>query len=87
MTPLERKFILRRAALRSLDDCGSFPCPESALRDSIGIKADHLAPTVAEVDAVLRGIQNDNLATALPTERGNKWALTDGGRLWLAQNP
>ncbi len=87
MTPIERKFHLRRAALKSLDDCGGYPCPETALRESVAIKADHLAPTVAELDAVLAALQADRLATALPSERGNKWSLTDAGRHWLAQNP
>jgi hypothetical protein len=87
MTALERKFHLRRAALKSLDDCGSYPCLASALRTSIEIKADYLTPTVAELDEVLRTIQSDQLATALPSERGHKFTLTDAGRHWLAQNP
>lgn len=87
MTPLERKFHLRRAALRSLDDCAGYLCPEAALRESVAIKADYLRPTVAELDAVLRDIEADRLATALPSERGHKWSLSDAGRHWLAQNP
>ncbi len=86
MNQTERKHRLRRAALRSLDDCGPYLCPEDALLDSIGHKADYLEPTRTEMAAVLRGIEADRLATALPAERGRKWSLTDAGRHWLAQH-
>jgi hypothetical protein len=86
MNPTQRNHLLRRAALRSLDDCGPYLCPEDALVDSISIKAEHLNPTFAEMGTVLRGIEADRLATALPSERGRKWSLTDEGRHWLAQN-
>jgi hypothetical protein len=86
MHPTERKHLLRRAALRSLDDCGPYLCPEDALTYSISIKAEHLDPTLPEMETVLRGIKADRLATALPSERGRKWSLTDAGRHWLAQN-
>jgi hypothetical protein len=82
----ERKHHLRRAALRSLDDCGPYLCPEEALLDSIGIKAEHHNPTRTEMAATLRGIEAERLATALPSECGRKWSLTDAGRHWLAQN-
>jgi hypothetical protein len=82
----ERKHHLRRAALRSLDDCGPYLCPEEPLVDFICIKADYLAPTLTEIEAVLRELEADRLATALPAERGPKWSLTDAGRRWLAQN-
>jgi len=86
MRPNERKHHLRRAALRSLDDCGPYLCPEDALVDSTSIKAEYLAPTLTEIKAVLQGLEADRLATALPSERGPRWSLTDAGRHWLAQN-
>lgn len=86
MNPTDRKFLLKRALLRALADCGRFPVTGPALREAASVKVDFLDPTVAECDAAMAEIEAERLATALPSERGNKFSLTDSGRHWLAQN-
>lgn len=86
MNAADRKFLIKRALLRALDDCAGFPATETAVREAAGIKVDYLRATVAETDAALAEIETDRLATALPSERGRKFSLTDAGRHWLAQN-
>jgi len=87
MNATERTFFLKRAVLRALDECRGYAVPESALRESVGIKVDHLAPSTAEIDAALRTADAERLSVAIPSERGPKLKLTDAGRLWLAENP
>lgn len=86
MTTAERTFLIKRALLRALADCGSYAVTESALVEAAAIKIDHLRATTAEIDAQLRAIDADRLCVALPTERGRKYKLTDAGALWLAEN-
>lgn len=86
MTPADRAFLIKRAVLRALEDCGDFPVTEAALREHVTIKIDHLRPTTAELDAVFRSLDTLRLVVALPSERGPKFRLTDAGRLWLAEH-
>jgi len=86
MNAPERTFLLKRALIQSLADCGSYPVREESLRDQATLKVDFLQPTTAELDAALRTIDTERLTVALPTERGRKLQLTDAGRLWLAAN-
>lgn len=87
MNATDRTFFLKRAVLRALDECSGYAVPESALRESVAIKVDHLAPSTDEIDAALRTVDTERLSVAIPSERGPKLKLTDAGRLWLAENP
>jgi hypothetical protein len=87
MNATERAWVIKRALLRALDECGKYAVPESALVESALIKIDHLSPTTAEIDAQLRVIGTERLSVSLPSERGTKWQINDAGRLWLAANP
>jgi hypothetical protein len=87
MTDAERRFFIKRALMRTLEDCGNYAATDSAVRASVGIKIDHLSPTTAEIDEQLRVIDRDRLAVSLQSERGPKYKITDAGRLWLAENP
>lgn len=84
MSPAERAFSIKRALMQSLADCGSFAVTELALREQAAIKIDHLRPTVAEIDGIMKRIEQDRLFVALPSERGVKMQITDAGLLWLA---
>lgn len=86
MNATDRTFFIKHAFLRALQDCGAYPVREETLREQAVLKVDYLQPTTAEMDAVLRTIDADRLAVALPSERGRKLKLTDAGRLWLAEN-
>lgn len=86
MSPGDRSFLLKRAVLRALEDCGEFPIGETALREAAALKVDHLRPTVAELAASFFAVEQAQLAVALTTERGRKYRLTDSGRLWLAEH-
>lgn len=87
MTAAKRTYLIKRALLRTLHDCGGFPVTEETLRDQASIKLDFLQPTTAELDAGLGTIDTERLSVALPSEAGRKFKLTDAGRLWLAENP
>ena len=85
MTPAERNFLIKRAVLRALADCGTYAVLEGALVEAALIKVDHLRPTTAEIDDQLRAIDSARLCVALPTERGRKYKITAAGLLWLAE--
>lgn len=86
MNATERHFQLKRAALRSLADCGGYPVREESIHEQTSLKADFLQPSTAELDAVMRELDAERLSVALPTESGRKLKLTDAGRLWLAEH-
>ncbi len=86
MTAADRKFLIKRALLRALQDCAGYPALETAVREAAEIKIDFARPTVAEFDEQLRAIETDRLVVALPGERGRKLKLTEAGALWLAEN-
>jgi len=87
MNAAKRTYLIKRALLRTLAECGDYPVIEEAVREQAEIKLDFLQPTTGELDAGLKDIDANRLASALPTERGRKLQLTDAGRHWLAQNP
>jgi hypothetical protein len=83
---MERGFMIKRALLRALAECGIYALPESALIESVSIKIDHLRPTTAEIDAQLKASDTERLCVSTNTERGRKYQITDAGSLWLAAN-
>lgn len=87
MSDADRPFFLKRALLRALADCRSYPVLEAALLEAAKIKVDFLRPTTAEFDATLRAIDLARLAVTYESERGRILKLTDAGTLWLVEHP
>jgi hypothetical protein len=79
----ERQHHIDRAVIRSVRDCGEgrlIAAP--ALRASVEIKVDFLAPSLAEIDDSIRHAERAGRLLGVPSETGTKYQLTDAGRGW-----
>jgi hypothetical protein len=80
-----RQAYLDKCILRAVEACGSFPLPESALRDQLSVR---LAPPARtqEIDDSLRYLESERRITAIEGETCLAWILTTAGKGWLAAN-
>lgn len=82
----EREMEICRKACAILKDCGEYLLPEASLRGHMR-RAVSPAASTAEVDDCLRHLDDQRRIHATRNaETGNKYALTDLGRSWYAQN-
>lgn len=77
----EREDYINRSILRLLAACGSYPMPEAALRDQLGLRLAP-PPRTSELDAALRYLESLRRISAIESETARLWRLTDTGRSW-----
>ena len=87
MSLSDRAYLMKRALLRTLAECGDYLLRESALFEQATLKVDFLDPTLSELKSALRAAEAAQLVLGIAAERDRKWKLTDAGRAWLAENP
>ena len=84
---MDRSAAIRRAILRSLDQCQGYLLAEDQLRYAVEAAVNPL-PTRAEFDRELRALDSELMVAGLPSDnplcRQNRWKICDAGRLALA---
>lgn len=77
--------LIKKAILKALKDCGSYPCPESALRSQVEYTAPRM--TSVEFESALKDLDAERLVAGVAGRLGGdrKWAITDAGKLALAE--
>lgn len=71
--------------VRALSQCGSYPCPESALKAQVEMIVTAPPLTQSEFDQVLNALDTERHAIATDGATERVWKLTDAGRLWAAE--
>lgn len=79
----ERQAYIDKCILRAVEACGSFPLPESALRDQLSVRLAPPART-AEIDDSIAYLESERRITAIEGETCLAWTLTPAGKGWLA---
>lgn len=77
--------LIKKTILRALKDCGQYPCPEGALRSQVEFTASRM--TRVEFESALRDLDANGFVAGVAPKIGTdrKWAITDAGKLTLAE--
>lgn len=76
--------LIKKSILKALKDCGSYPCPEGALRSQVEFTASRM--TRVEFDSALKDLDAAGFVAGVAPKIGTdrKWVITDAGKLALA---
>lgn len=80
-----RQALAERAIVRSLLQCGSYPCPEDALKTATELAIGRPL-TQGDFDESMRYLEYERRIIGTDGETARVWKLTEGGRLWAAEN-
>jgi len=74
-----------RAILRALLQCGSYPCPEIALKAHVELFVGGII-TQGEFDESLRYLDTEGRIINGDGETCRVWKITEAGRMWAREN-
>ncbi len=80
----DREYIVKRAVLRCLAQCGDYMLLDQHLFCELELKVPQLRR--AEMDSALRDLESRSRVLSVKSERGEKWRITDAGRADLLEN-
>ena len=81
-----RQYIIVRAIIRALGQCGSYLCPETALLESVELMVTAPPLTPSEFDAALRDVAAERLVIDGEGPIGRTWKITEAGRVWAKEH-
>ncbi|HSI08821.1 MAG TPA: hypothetical protein VK985_09520 [Rariglobus sp.] len=85
MTATERSHHLQRAVVKTLREVGGRLVPVDAVVASVGIKADYLEPTRAEIFDAIAVVESRDRILGMTTETGKKYKITEAGEAWALE--
>lgn len=80
-----RQDFIDRALIRSLRDCGNYPCPERALKAQVDLFVGSVV-TQSEFDDSVRHLSTERLIIDGEGTSDRLWKLTESGRMWAKEN-
>ncbi|MFA5264503.1 MAG: hypothetical protein WC378_11825 [Opitutaceae bacterium] len=80
----ERESLIQQKILQALAECGDYLLLDAHLVDAVSLKVPQMRK--GEFDDALRYLDSHGRVRSIRSERGEKWGITDAGRMALQNN-